>query len=240
MATGIDGPKAGSRMRLSVILALLVLVGSGVGYRAVARRYALIQAAVPLECGTIAQHLPLEIDGWTGVDVPLTEGIIRATDTDDHVFRSYNRTGSREAVTLFVGYGIRLRDLMPHRPEVCYPGAGWTLVDSKTIDIALERGETLPSRVLTFSRGGLTPQRSTVLNYYLVDETYCPDVSLLRSKSWRPQTDVRYVAQVQITALGESASDDAAALVESFARDCALPLRRAITEAVRQAQGEGN
>ncbi len=197
----------------------------------------MLRAAVSLERGTISKFLPEEIDGWLGTDVPLGGSIIRNTDTDDHVSRAYTRAGSREGVMLFIGYGVRLRDLMPHRPEVCYPGAGWTLGQTRVTDLELDSGR-LPCRVLTFSRGGLGSQRATVLNYYLLDGKYCPDVSLLRSKAWRPDAGVRYVAQIQITATDDALANSAASLVESFARDSASAVRDALQEAVASREQE--
>lgn len=214
-----------------VAIALLML--SGVGYRTVAAGYADLSGGTPLPSGTL-KRLPLQIGDWAGVEVPLDERIVEATDTDDHVNRQYVRRNGRDAVSLFVAYGLRMRDLAPHRPEVCYPGAGWTVDDRRVVDVALDDGSMLPVQIHQFSRGGLKSSRIVVLNYYLIDGLYCPDVSLLRSKAWRPQNDVRYLAQVQVvsaanTSLGSATTDKK---VRAFAADSASEIRDLLEAAV--------
>jgi len=87
---------------------------------------------------------------------------------------------------------------MPHRPEVCYTGAGWTRTDKQSMELPLSDSTELPCNVMQFSRGILTIEKIVVLDYYIVDDEYCRDVSLLRSKAWKGSGTVRYVAQVQI------------------------------------------
>ncbi|MDO8630432.1 MAG: exosortase-associated EpsI family protein, partial [Phycisphaerales bacterium] len=96
------------------IVGVILLIASGVGYRALAARYASVGRATPIPKGTLA-HLPLEWGEWNGRDVPLDEAVIRRTDTDDHLNRSYIRRDGRAAVSVFIGYGVNIRDLMPHR-----------------------------------------------------------------------------------------------------------------------------
>ncbi|OHB66870.1 MAG: hypothetical protein A2Y76_00415 [Planctomycetes bacterium RBG_13_60_9] len=112
---------------------------------------------------------------------------------------------------------------MPHRPEVCYTGAGWTLIDRRFLELPLGNGTTLPCNMLQFSRGGLNAQKVIVLDYYLVDGEYCRDVSLLRSKAWRGSGTVRYVAQVQIVApvTQTSTADSTGKTMSGFAAESA-------------------
>lgn len=217
-----------------VAIALLVL--SGVGYRTLAAGYADLSGGTPLPSGTLKQ-LPLQIGDWAGLEVPLDERIVEATDTDDLVNRSYAHLNGKDKVFLFLACGIRMRDLAPHRPEVCYPGAGWTVDDRRVVDVVLDDGSNFPVQIHQFSRGGLDSSRISVLNYYLIDGVYCPDVSLLRSKAWRPQNDVRYLAQVQVvsavdTSLGLTTADKK---VCAFAADSALNIRDLLERAVAEA-----
>ncbi|MBN2560140.1 MAG: EpsI family protein [Phycisphaerae bacterium] len=212
------------RFWLAVVLATTLLIGGGIVYRVVASRYARSVDSEPLPPGTLAQ-LPFEIQDWRGRDVPLEEAVIRATDTDQHLNRIYTRDTHREAVSVFVAYGVRLRDLMPHRPEVCYPGTGWTFQDSRDVDLRLDDGSTLPCRILHFNRGGLMNQHVTVLNYYVVDGVFSPDVELLRSRIWKPSGGADYVAQVQITCASDAFGPLTDEAVRAFGSASAIPIR---------------
>lgn len=228
-------PTSSSSFSVASGVAIALLLLSGVGYRTLAAGYADLSGGIPLPRGTLKQ-LPLQIGDWAGIEVPLDERIVEATDTDDLVNRRYVRSNGRDAVSLFIACGLRMRDLAPHRPEVCYPGAGWTVDDRRVVDVALDDGSTFPVQIHQFSRGGLASSRIMVLNYYLIDGLYCPDVSLLRSKAWRPQNDFRYLAQVQVvsaadTSLGLATADKK---VRAFAADSASEIRDLLEAAVAQ------
>ena len=221
---------------------LAVLLGSGVAYRAAAARFGRTASTAALPRGTLEQ-LPTDIEGWTGASVALDEAVVRITDTEDHLSRLYSRSGGAETVSVFIGYGIHMRDLMPHRPEVCYPGAGWTLEASRPAELLLDDGSELRCRVHEFSRGGLDTRRVTVLNYYIIDGMLEADVSAVRSRAWRFDADVGYMAQVQISAAGDGLGRTAEDTVRAFAVDSASPIRSFLNEAVeriaRGSQAEG-
>ena len=220
--------------RVAVGVAVALLLVSGWGFRVMAARLAGLAGTVVLPRGTLTQ-LPLQISDWVGRDEPLDERIIQATDTDDSLHRSYTRRNSAQTVSLFIAYGVHFRDLMPHRPEVCYPGGGWTMEGSRQVDIPAADGSTLPAQIHQFSRGGLDAGRVIVLNYYDVGGQYCPDVSLLRSRAWRPTSQPRYLAQVQITAPSGALEGDAEETVRQFAAEVTPAIRDFLTQAVDQA-----
>lgn len=200
MSTPSDEKTSKRPVIAAATAAVCLLVAGGVGHRLLSRQLDMAVGKTRIPAGTLAR-LPLKLGDWTGKDVPLKPAVIRRTDTDDLINRVYLR-GGVESVGLFVGAGIRARDLSPHRPEVCYPGAGWTLLETNDVTVPLEDGSDLSCRILRFSRTGLMAKTITVLNYYIVNGQYCPDVSLLRSKIWRGSKGIRYVAQVQVNAAG--------------------------------------
>lgn len=217
---------------------LLLLVG-GVGYRLAAAHLGRTSTGIPLPRGTLAR-LPLEIGEWTGRDVPLDAQIIRATATDDHVNRLYVRQASREAAAVFIAYGVRPRDLLPHRPEVCYPGAGWTYERTRMENIACADGSPLPCQIHSFHRGGLEAKRITVLNYYIVDGRLCGDISALRSLSWAHDGPSGYVAQVQIACNDSLPSERADNTVRRFAADSGDAIRTLLRGTATAAQAESD
>lgn len=219
----------------AVAVCAALLAGSGWGYRLLAETYARASTSVPLPTGTLAA-IPLAIGEWSGQDQPLNAEIVRATDTDDLINRAYQRKGGRDSVSLFVAYGVKLRDLTPHRPEVCYPSSGWTL--ERTSDVTLPTGDSPPvaCRVLDFVRSGLGAERVTVLNYYLVDGEYCADVRLLRSKLWRTAGGRHYAAQVQVACGSEPHPQQAGELVRAFGAESGPLIRNLLVSAVQAAE----
>jgi len=195
---GNEAAKRRPVMIAAVAASSLMLI-FGVAYRVVAARLEGPIDRAPISPAALARF-PLQIGDWTGEDVPLDEKVVRATDTDAHLNRQYSRHGGLEAISFYIASGVKARDLMPHRPEVCYTGSGWTLMDRRSAELPLPNSGKLPCHIMQFSRGTLNTQKVVVLDYYLVDGQYCADVSLLRSKAWRGSGMVRYVAQVEIIA----------------------------------------
>ena len=224
-------PKTDQASHKSVIAATIaagfVMLASGLSYRVLAARLAAPATTTPITAEDVARF-PLQIGDWEGEEVPIDDEIVKATDTDAHISRRYSRRNGLDSVSLWVACGVQARDLMPHRPEVCYTGNGWTRTNKQSVDLLLDDGTTLPCNRLEFSRNALTTQRVLVLYYYLVDGQYSRDVSLLRSKAWRGSGTVGYVAQVQIVATMSAVvtADVAAKTVSSFAVDSAGPLAR--------------
>ena len=182
---------------IAAILAGFLMFISSAAYRVLAARLEAPVNTPSLPPAALAQ-LPLQFENWKGKDKPLDEEIVRRTDTEAHINRVYSRRDSLENVLLYIAYGVRARDLMPHRPEVCYTGAGWALIDKRSMELPLSGEKELPCNILYFTRGVLNTQKTVLLNYYIVDGAYCRDISLLRSKAWRGSGTVRYMAQVQI------------------------------------------
>ncbi|MFQ5494006.1 MAG: exosortase-associated EpsI family protein [Phycisphaerae bacterium] len=224
------------RPAVGAIVACAILLAAGFGYRVVAGWYDRDGDRITLSPGALAAF-PMHISDWTGHDVPLDRSIIEKTDTDDHLSRAYQRAGGREAVSMFVGFGVAMRDLLPHRPEVCYVGAGWALEQTRDIQTTGSEGTVVPCRMYTFKRGGLDSRTLTVLSYYLVNDQYSADVSLLRSNAWRPPQTAGYVVQVQIAGSGADRLQYAEESVRRFAADTALPLRDLVVRRVREARG---
>lgn len=201
----------GAATGASVLMLLFGLV-----YRAVAAK---IEA--PVDANPVSQamldRLPMEIGGWTGQEAPIEDNIIEATDTDAHVSRQYRMQSGSGLVSLWIAAGVRARDLMPHRPEVCYTGSGYTLMRHEVLDLPLADGTILSCNAMQFTRGTLTGSRVLVLYYYLVDGQYCRDVAEWRYKViWTP---ISYIAQVQVVA----------AITESTGPDVAMRYARQFT-----------
>jgi EpsI family protein len=216
-------PNQRSIVAAAVAASCLMLV-FGLAYRVVAAKLEGPVGTAPISQEALARF-PMQVGDWVGEDVPMDEAVARATDTDARLNRRYVRKGGLEAVSFYIASGVKARDLMPHRPEVCYTGAGWTLMGRQSTGLSLNDSAKLPCNIMQFSRGALNTQKVAVLDYYLVDGQYCADVSLLRSKAWRGSGTVRYVAQIQITTSITGTFDAAAATkcIRDFAIESATP-----------------
>lgn len=215
-----------------MVVALALLLVSGVGYRSLAAWYDRSPNSVSIPAGTLSGLLPLTLGEWTGHEEEMDEYVLRKTGTDDHVNRMYERRRSRDSVSLWIAYGVRLRDLMPHRPEVCYNGAGWTLESNQAIEIKSDDGAVVPCRLMRFKRGVLATERVTVLNYYIVDGERSAGVSQLRSKAAGGSGSARYAAQIQIVATTARRHEEGARKVRAFASDSALAITTVLSDAV--------
>ena len=202
----------------AAIVAGVLMIASGIGYRAMARQLAGPAGGERLPADALSK-LPMIIGEWGGVDTPLSQDVVLATDSDSHVSRTYSRGAANQSVWAYISYGVRVRDMAPHRPEVCYSGAGWVIKQSSDQQIALADGSQLPCRIFHFARGGLSNQKMIVLNYYIVNGRYCPDVSQLRWKFLQGPTAVRYVLQVQIVCseMANFSTDAALEAIRGFA-----------------------
>ncbi|MCX5671540.1 MAG: EpsI family protein [Planctomycetota bacterium] len=218
---------------LAAATAVALLLMSGGAYRLLAGYLDRPTDSVPMPRGTLPKALPLRIGEWQGKEKPVEEAVVKGADCDDYISRTYSR--GAEVVQLWIAYGVRARDLMPHRPEVCYPGNGYTLEDTRSVELLLGGGHKLECRTYQFSRGGLGAGPMTVLNYYIVDGQYSPDVSLLRSKALRGSSGIRYMAQVQVVASGGggAASGAAAQAVRAFAVDSAGAIRAVMPDVAK-------
>jgi EpsI family protein len=72
----------------------------------------------------------MELEGWSGSDVPVEPRIVRALGVSDYLSRTYEDIG-HPAVFLYVGYykSQRMGEFI-HSPKNCLPGAGWEPVST--------------------------------------------------------------------------------------------------------------
>ncbi len=216
----------------AVFVAAIVLIVSGLAFRSLADRLNRSAREPTLPKGTL-ERIPLGIAGWVGRDDPLDERVREATDSDDLLNRRYALQGGSHEVGLYVSYGVRARDLAPHRPDVCYPGNGWTSEGIEFAELPMPNGASLSCRLLKFGRGGFDERTIVVANYYIVDDAFFPDVSFVRSQAWKGESAVGYTAQVQVTCSTSAFRNESAAreAVERFAAESAEIVRTVLAAA---------
>ncbi len=204
---------------VAAVVASAVMMALGIGYRAVAARLKAPVDTDPVTQETLGR-LPLRIAEWQGQDVPMDADVIAATDTDACLSRRYEKEDGAKAVSLWVASGVQVRDLMPHRPEVCYVGNGYTLASQRVEELSPTSDLSFKCNVMGFSRG---TDRVIVVYYYIVDGQYCQNVGQFR---YRIRDRIGYVTQVQVVAAVRTppGANAVEKTVFDFARDSAGPL----------------
>ncbi len=204
-------------------LAVLLLIASGLGYRAVSAAIAR-ELVMTVKLDPPLSTLPHMLGAWQGVDVDLRESVQKIAGNDDFVNRSYRNAQTGEAVMLYVGYTARPRTMLRHRPTVCYPSAGYTHVGTERLALQIG-GNASPALLHRFYKPGLTESRVVVLNYYVLNGAVTTDENSFWGIGWRDpklaREGERYVAQIQVITPIASSEEAATAAVQRFATDSA-------------------
>lgn len=192
------------------VTAILVLLGSRTIYRFwAAHLYAQssreILPAIPL------RTFPYSIGPWDGVDVPISETVLKVAANDDYLSRSYTDPVRHLQSTLYVAYTAEPRRMLGHRPRVCYVGSGWVHDNTQEQILQVSGGRKIPCLVHRFHKTGLAYQEIVVWNYYVVNGDITSDYTQFTGLRWRrPKMNdgrVDYVAQVQISSASEVAAE---------------------------------
>jgi EpsI family protein len=103
----------------------------------------------------LADILPASFGGWTSKD---TTDLVAPVDDDSLASRLYEQTLGRiydnasvsgPSIMMLTAHGaLQTNELSFHRPELCYPAAGFTLSQSHTLDLPLGAGVTIPVRCI--------------------------------------------------------------------------------------------
>ncbi len=222
---------------LSVLTALVLLIGGGGVYRVKEGYYLLLEGAASLPAGSLAR-LPMRLGDWQGEDVPVRPPF-SLPPAKQVLSRAYVPVGERQGVRLSVGTGIRFRDLVSHRPEAWYPAAGWVLIDEKPLSVPVRDGRSLDCRLTCFQQAGLDSETITVLNGYVGDGRFCPDLAALQQWAESSGHRLRYVAQFQVTCQEMASPTVARQLATDFAQEAGPALVKLLEEAGAGISGGG-
>jgi len=81
-------------------------------------------------------NLPKHIGEYTSVEIPIEDKVVRELNTDGYIFRKY--VNGSDEMLLYIGYyGTRKGGRSDHTPAGCYPGSGWSIIDSYETDMEL-------------------------------------------------------------------------------------------------------
>lgn len=138
--------------RLIVWLACLVVFAGSVAWM---RSGGSRQPDMP----TIAlDTLPLELAGYQGQDVAIHDETVRVLHAHSHINRIYRDSLGR-ALALHAADWLNADAISPapHHPQVCYPAAGWEIVERRTVVLPrqqLSGDEGWPLELIRFQQAG--------------------------------------------------------------------------------------
>jgi hypothetical protein len=138
----------------------------------------------------VNMDLPSDIAGLEGVPIPVSqaEKEILPPDTEfaGKAYGPFNLPASDwlDRITCKIVLSGREKRSI-HRPERCLPGQGWTVVDSRIIDVLLASGDPLQVTALLLSRpvtlkDGSTRQLKFCYFYWYVGRTVSTPYSFVR------------------------------------------------------------
>jgi len=117
----------------------------------------------------IAEHAPLgsfprSFDGWTGIDLPMTQDVLDVLGPGDFLLRNYQDPVRRAQLGLFIAYfsSQRSGDTI-HSPKNCLPGAGWAPVRSDRIMMNVPGHAPFSANRYVIAKG---QERQLVLYWY--------------------------------------------------------------------------
>jgi exosortase len=162
------------RRTLAQIIAVVMIAGVTAGICAATdTRYLVARAGVTLE-------LPLQVGDYQGRMMEVTALEKKLLDEGVKLSRAgYLDTRGRQVLLSLVLSGHLKRSL--HRPEVCLPGQGWTIVESTPVRVPLPGGRFLEATTLRLfadyidGEDGRRKRRRGVNLYWYIgsDDTTC-------------------------------------------------------------------
>jgi hypothetical protein len=189
------------------ILAILLLLCAGITYRILASGLK-IAVDTPIMLPIPLSTFPVEISGWQGKDVQISMNIQRVAGNDDFINRLYTNKSNNQWANVYIAYCARPRNMLGHRPDVCYVGGGWVHDSTQQSQFISTEGRVIPCLIHLFHRPAPETDEVVVLNFYILNGQITADESGFSGVGWRTPNiagnPARYVAQVQISSALEN------------------------------------
>jgi hypothetical protein len=208
---------------LAGILAVLLLIGVGAAYRAGA---SVLQRVLntPIELPVPLRALPLNVNGWTGEELPIpatTQDYMETNFADDFISRRYTNMAQGLWADLYVVYcSSRPSGILGHRPRKCMPAHGWIYEETVRSEIASRSGRPINCLIHRFNDPSAYQQIIVLTFYVLNGQITLSENEFSGFLGRRPNISgdpARYVAQVQLSSTLENSVRVAASdLVETI------------------------
>lgn len=125
-------------------------------------------------------EMPGTLGPWVGKDEELDPFIARKTGSTDYIMRRYTNAQTGAVLELLMLYGPAA-DMGYHKPDACYPGAGYKLIgggDLRPIGFKQEKdARNVNLKHLVFQRGeGGLADRQQVYYTWRYSDTYATEI----------------------------------------------------------------
>jgi len=199
------------------VLAVLLLVLSGITYRLLASHFELL-FDTPISLPVPLSALPAQIGDWVGRDLPIpntTKEYMEKNFADDFLSRRYINAATGAWADVYIVYcSSRPGGILGHRPRVCYTGGGWVHDSTEPSQFVSRTGRQILCLIHRFHKPAPTHEQKVVLNFYILNGQLTADEDDF-SGPWGRRPNIagnpaRYVAQVQISSVLENSIREAA------------------------------
>ncbi|MBW8042180.1 MAG: exosortase-associated EpsI family protein [Planctomycetes bacterium] len=190
------------------ILAILLLVSSGITYRLLASHMELL-FDTPTSLSVPLSAFPTQIGNWVGRDLAIpniTKEYMEENFADDFLSRRYVNSATGAWADVYVVYcSSRPGGILGHRPQVCYPANGWIHDVTEQSQFISNAGRQMPCLIHRFHKPYPVHEQTVVLNFYILNGQLTADENDF-SGPWGRRPNIagypaRYVAQVQISSV---------------------------------------
>ncbi len=163
---------------------------------------------------------PYDLNGWFGVDDPLSPKVIKELELDDFLSRTYSK-GDR-GVSAYVGYYYDSEKVGKlHSPLVCFPSQGWNIYGDHSSKLELDpHGEfTINVRSMIVERRG---SRQLVIFWYQaydkgINRTFKQKLTVAYNKVFRHKGDSAFMGI--IVTIDRDDIDNVRSAAEEFLND---------------------
>ena len=202
---------------VAVILAVLLLIGTGIAYRAAASGLRDVLNE-PIDLPVPLSELPLDIHGWTGEELPIattTREYMETNFADDYISRRYMHPEKNVWADVYVVYcASKPAGILGHQPRVCFPAHGWIHDGTTSSELKLRSGERIEVLLHQFHKPAPAYREVFVLSLWVLNgQITLSEDEFSGFFGRRPNVSgdpARYVAQVQISSTLEHSARAAA------------------------------
>jgi len=199
------------------ILAILLLVSSGITYRVLASHLKLV-FDTPISLPVPLSALPAQIGNWVGRELAIpttTKEYMEKNFADDFLTRRYVNAATGAWADVYIVYcSSRPGGILGHQPLVCYPANGWVHDGTEPSQFISRSGRQIPCLIHRFHKPAPAYQQTVVLNFYVLNGQLTADENDFSGLFGRRPNiagdPARYVAQVQISSVLENSIRTAA------------------------------